>query len=412
MAIYYYFIRIAPVLAALAIECGAMCPSSKLSRHGAMSLPSGHPRILKSEWPVSGWEPQIPHAADRNDSLVRVNDYFHSLYDSANKDLRPAPLVLVEDDYLVEWNKDDGGGINRTVLGSYTPPLYHDLKMICHVPLAIVTTLLKSVTLTNVMDASTLKNLADYRSDLTQAMNNKVLRRFDALPLEARRNQAAIIDATVSFLDPLLKKYPNATGVPPSMDALKAFGANVLSLLQFNLDLAAKSQVDALHALFSSYKKTLDENERAMLRVGVGTSTMARRNNLVSQYFSRLYDVDIELNKRFFTFEEIWDEKSAFRIVGTHVSDTLAAEVFFDEPFRLQEDALADGAKKRLDELFGSSATAAGMTTLEVCFLVALVASLSLNVFFSVKVFKSKRTQRKFESDEALMVSLPSPTSN
>ena len=82
---------------------------------------------------------------------------------------------------------------------------------------------------------------------------------------------------------------------------------------------------------------------------------MARRNNLVSQYFSRLYNVDIELNKRFFTFEEIWDEKSAFRIIGTHVSDTLAANVFFDEPFRLQEDALADGAKKRLDQLFGSS---------------------------------------------------------
>ena len=63
-------------------------------------------------------------------------DYFHSMYSASGVSLRPSPIVVIEDDYLVLLYN------GQRVLEPADSMVYHNLKMVSHVPLAIFMTLL------------------------------------------------------------------------------------------------------------------------------------------------------------------------------------------------------------------------------------------------------------------------------
>jgi hypothetical protein len=69
-------------------------------------------------------------------SLRRFADFFHTVYSATGIALRPYPIVVVEDDYLVLHYQ------GQRILEPAETMTYHNLKMVSHVPLAIFMILL------------------------------------------------------------------------------------------------------------------------------------------------------------------------------------------------------------------------------------------------------------------------------
>ena len=163
----------------------------------------------------SGWQPQSPHATNESDKLVVVNDQFHARYSETNRVLQPRPLILIENDYLVVWR---GDGDERKVLGSFTPDEYHDLKMFCHIPLAIVTIGLSSKG--DVLDAATASRLQQYLSKLEEAKSSNVAARFALFTKNVQEAQQEILTTSMSFAHQLLDGK-----VAPTVSSLEHFAA-------------------------------------------------------------------------------------------------------------------------------------------------------------------------------------------
>lgn len=66
----------------------------------------------------------------------RCSDFFLTTYSNTGASLRPSPIVVVEDDYLVlHYN-------GQRILEPADSMVFHNLKMVSHVPLAVFMTLL------------------------------------------------------------------------------------------------------------------------------------------------------------------------------------------------------------------------------------------------------------------------------
>ncbi len=70
-------------------------------------------------------------------------DYFHGMYTNAGNALRPYPIVVTEGDYLVLFYK------GQRIMEPFDTMLYHNLKMVCHVPLGITMALMPDLYGTN-----------------------------------------------------------------------------------------------------------------------------------------------------------------------------------------------------------------------------------------------------------------------
>jgi hypothetical protein len=104
--------------------------------------------------------------------------------------------------------------------------------------------------------------------------------------------------------------------------------------------------------------------EKQHLRVVVGASHMPRTGNLAMQYFSVIlgepyegrYQVEGDNRDNSFRLiygENIFDEESALRLLGTHLIDADIGTYFFNDSQRMHRDLLADATeeiihKKRL----------------------------------------------------------------
>jgi hypothetical protein len=69
-------------------------------------------------------------------AAARRTDFFHTVYSATGVALRPYPIVIVEDDYLVLHYQ------GQRILEPAETMTYHNLKMVSHVPLAIFMILL------------------------------------------------------------------------------------------------------------------------------------------------------------------------------------------------------------------------------------------------------------------------------
>ena len=293
-------------------------------------------------------------------TLVRFNDAFHTVYTNAGTVIRPTPLLLVESDYLVLWRTAE----DREIIGTYTPALYHDLKMVCHLPLAFATALQplfdsklnltqgypsrpngnEPVCLTPFVHAA----VADLSSHLSVLDDDDFEARFQhTVDATVLANQQLILKTSKAFAATLL-----ATNTTTLNDVIR-FAAKHQAILKHNLELAAAAQVAMLHQVVNGVLASLGANASKLV-IGVTTSIMAKNQSLVSQYFSRRYGVPTNQNQRFYVMEQVSTEPDNLGLISTHVLDSVAGDWFFGDTFRLWRDALADGAHEALDKLFPS----------------------------------------------------------
>ncbi len=277
-----------------------------------------------------------PAAAVTEDPLLDLNVAFREQYARERQQRleRSGPILLLMGDTLTLIRPGD----RRQ--SSISPEEYLRLKMISHAALGVY------VHLAGVTDGSLspedLERLEGYRLRVMAA--REALDRYDFGTAGTARQQA-ILNESANLLTETIRAKSCTSG------ALTAFARRVGPLLMENAEVAARLQLDAIHAQVQRWKQELSVEEWRSLRAIVVGSQLPRRGALGVQYFARLLGEAGE-GRRVLYAEALFDEERALRLAGTHTIDRTIGVAFFDDDERMHRDLLADATERYLDELF------------------------------------------------------------
>ena len=284
---------------------------------------------------LRGYHPQIPPAATAApaDAFALADLEFRGLYAGgrATTLAKIDPLIVVELDSLILIH--DG---RRTVV-KVIPPLYHRLKAVSHIPLAIYVSLAPYGAMP--LDAERLDRLRTFRTRVIAVL--EALDQSGLHPEQSQRSRV-ILARCRTFLDGVLSagKYDTA-----ELQALtRAAGPVVLA----NAGDAARAQIDAYHTQVAAWRREMPPGVWGRLRVLVLGQQMARRHNVAVQYFAKLLGLPDE-SRRLVYAEELSGERQGLNLLATHQLDSELAEAFFGNPDRMEIDLLGNAASVYLD---------------------------------------------------------------
>jgi hypothetical protein len=275
-----------------------------------------------------------PPERQTSDALLSLNEASRLAYRQAKQDVlaRCGPVILVEGDELALRY-----GIYRSH-SRFTPAVYHDLKAISHIPLALYALLGGTE---GKLGDKRMFDLKSYRKNVVAA--KRCLSGCGLSEAQLRR-QEAIIEASLKLLDEVVGDGQIAP------KGLTAFARRVRPLLEANTNDAARAQLDALHRQVEAWRATLTAEEWKHLTVIVMGTQLPRQDNLAVQYFARRLGEPGE-GQRIVYAEALFDEEKALELLATHRVDTGIGTVFFGDPERMHRDLLGEAAKAYLPEL-------------------------------------------------------------
>ncbi len=286
-----------------------------------------------------------------SDPLEQLNHAFRDAYAARREAVLTAlgPAVAAIDDVLIFRFR------GQRLVGPARTRRYHELKTLCHLPLAIQAIVGGGGEEDDgpELDDIALARLAELRRHVEAVTRSLETRDFDDAE---REHQRRILTDSAAFLDGLIahKRSPLAP--------LIAFLRAQTPAIQHNLERAAHDQLTTMHATFGAWKQTMTAAEWAELRVVVGASHMARTGNVAAQYFAvalgepwqgRFDHEQPDGESRVLTSESATDEHAAFALLAMHAFDARASNYFFAEDDRLGRDVLANAAERQLSEMFG-----------------------------------------------------------
>ena len=265
------------------------------------------------------------------DALDDLNAAFRTTYAMAKvRHLAGTVIVINGDRALLMRSRA------KTAEAVIRPPLYHRLKAVDHVPLALYLALEPlgpgPIPQERRTHFTALQALAEAAmGDLPKTFQGPVLQR-----------QRRILDHCLLLLEEVLR-----TGkVAPAQ--LDAFAAGQAPLLLANAKDAADLQLEALHREVSRWRKGMEPGEWNRLRVVLMGSHMAREGEVSWQYFSRVLGQPRE-GDRIIYAESRWELGEALDLLATHGVDQGLGTAFFGDPARMHRDVLADAAKAWLE---------------------------------------------------------------
>lgn len=281
------------------------------------------------------------------DPLAELDDLFHALYAdrrAAIQDALGPALVQIDDELILRLRGERMVGPART-------RRYHDLKMLCHLPLAIY---LAVDGRDAGLDSAARKQLEKLRK--LAASTAERLAECDLDAAQQTRNHA-LIAASIACIDAVLADDPEPVAT------VTAYLRAQLPELGRNFRDAARDQLETMHATFSAWAARMTPDEWQALQVVVATSHAARTGNLASQYFTvalgdtwqgRFTQEDVDADHSVLNSELTTDEPTALQMLATRTLDDRVAAHFFSDPGRLGRDVLADAAEKLLSEMFAA----------------------------------------------------------
>ncbi len=274
--------------------------------------------------------------ADAGKALEAVNHQARAAYAAARERAvaRAGPVVLFNGDELTL--RYGGVRLARRV----APPLYHDLKTVGHLALALDALLGPAGN--EGFGARQLFELRQLR-DLVAKTRAAIRQRGLTKPQADR--QEVLLQGLDEYLDEVLhaKKADHKQ--------LVALLRKLRPLLDENNADAVKAQLEALHREMLALKEALTESDWKRLRVIVQSSQQPRKDNVAVQYFARLLGEAGE-GRRIVYAESLYDEPKALALLGTKLLDLQIGADLFDDTGRMFRDLLGDAAKAYLDELF------------------------------------------------------------
>jgi hypothetical protein len=262
------------------------------------------------------------------DPLVTLNNSFLVAYAAARKEVlaHKGPVIFVQGDYVTLLR--DGKRSRAKVI----PEVYHELKAVAHVPLAIFVMLQPYGDAE--IDADRLAGLRKYREQFEPARKSLAKRGFAEAVLQ---RQEQIFAQSAAFLDSVLKNKRF------QKDELTAYARKMAPLVLANADDAAKAQLDAMQEQMKTWRADMTAEEWRSLRVLMQASHMPRQGFVATQFFARLLGEKGE-GQRIIYAEALSDEERALNLLGNYLLDVPAGSAFFDDPLRLARDLLADAA--------------------------------------------------------------------
>ena len=275
----------------------------------------------------------------RADDLTALNDAARAVYAKGRAALLAAadPVIVVAFDELVLHHDKQ-----RRSAG-FTPPLYHRLKELAHLPLGIFGALIAA--------ATGAAAEGDWREDLARLQAAAVAAQDEIAAIVAtpaiKASAQKLLDASLAFM--ATRRMANAA---PDLATLQAYAATVAP---WTLALATESanvQLDGLHALVQSWKAELGQEAWSKLHVLVLGPKTPRVDHLAYQYFvAALGPGSAEI--RVIYTESVYDENAALSLLGVLLIDRQVGAAFFGDSARMERDLLGDAAKVRLLQIFG-----------------------------------------------------------
>jgi len=272
-------------------------------------------------------------AQDSRDPFTTLNDASRIAYRLA-KDAalaRTGPVILVEGDDLVLRKGHERSKVR------YIPDIYHLLKAVSHVVLAIDVTLAAHADEQPLGD-EVLKDLRDYRALLPPVVGQLPTTGLDR---EHQERERTILAECAAFLDSVIEHRASS-----SADRV-AFARRMWPLITTNAASAARAALDSLHRQVSQWKERLSPEEWKKLTVIIMGTQMPRKGNLAVQYFARLLGEPGE-GRRIMYAEALFDEPRALDLLATRLVDTQVGVDFFNDPLRMHRDLLSDAAEDYL----------------------------------------------------------------
>jgi hypothetical protein len=276
-----------------------------------------------------------PHGPGQLEAaLDAANEQFHESYDGARTQAKhECPVFVLLADTLVVFR--DGV---RTEL-QYTPDVFHILKAITHVPVAIYAEIQRGGP--NEVSGERRDRLENLQKRLlqTRAKLQEDSVRL-ALTESALRDAHTTLHACVTMLELALGAM-----TPEALDQFaKALGPVLLRLTHE----ATRLQLESLDQCVERALAPMSDAERSELHVVVTGDHQARARSLGMQYFRLRLGESEHTEERVAYAEGVTDEKEAFELVGTRRLDSELARAFFGDEKRLQRDILGDSAETLL----------------------------------------------------------------
>ncbi len=256
-------------------------------------------------------------------ALDPINDAFHDEYARARDGvgLEAPVLVLLGDELTLVRDAQ-----RRQTL-AFTPRVFHALKSIAHLPVAVFAVLERA------------EDVGDALAELGRMVARAEGSLADDVPdAAAQRTCRTMLTATARLLR---SRSPR--------DELGAYARAMGEHVMVIADLATRELLGALHAAFGELLAPLEPELRASLHVVVAGAHQARARNLPLQYFQRVLGEPRGHERRVTFAEAVQSVDAALTLVGTQRLDRKMAEAFFGDPQRLQRDILGDAAQHILE---------------------------------------------------------------
>lgn len=282
-------------------------------------------------------EPAAP-AKPSADPLAEMNKVVRENYRASRAVVlaRTSPVIVIAFDDATLMRED-----REPVTANFTPPLYHRFKEIAHIPFGVHVTL---------APYAGRPAEAGWRAPLQRLLEHVVAAEAAlgtvGIPEARLARERRVVANSIAHMRAVL-----AAGVVDTA-GLRTYSRAMAPLVLASADDASAPQIDGLHAVVSRWRAELSAQEWARLHVLVLGPKAPREGNLAMQYFERVLGRR-EVGRRLIYSEGMFARDVALTQLGGLMIDRAVARDFFAEEMRMDRDLLSDGARKRLDQVFG-----------------------------------------------------------
>lgn len=286
----------------------------------------------------------LPDFEPRTGPLAAPNQGFHNAYDQLVSETlvtlgTTLPFISVIDDFMSLFA--DGSEMTVRVI----PPRYHQLKSLCHLVFRVQLTL--------------MANREEQLHEDTITRLNVILAEIDVAAIALQKMTPADADASQSLLQHSRELIANVIhSKSATHDNLRHYAKQTCGFVMANAYRAVRAELDIMHASVMKWQAEMGPTKWSNLYVVVCGNHQPRYRAAALQYFERILGeqegVAAEKEDHLIFGESVRDIAGVRDLLARHIVDQRAAQIYFDDPRRLQKDLLADVATEYLNELLST----------------------------------------------------------
>jgi hypothetical protein len=318
--------------AAIVLGSAALCMAASAN---AASLPSYMDVI-------AGDQPPLSSEKLANQNLLDLDLAMFGIYDDALAKYQAN--FMAQHPVIMALFSNQGGKLilyrpgHAPLEAPEVPIRYQIYKSIGHSALAIFE--LTGSHLGTVSDSSWIMPMRAFR-----AANQSALDTLDSagLPSEERRNQAAVLNQNIKFMDNCLSRGTY------TFAGIQQYAAAVKPFLEKNITWGATIQVEHWMEVVKGWKGMLGADWRKTYGVS-NTLYVARQNNVLFSVLAQFFGKDA-MNSRLFLFETsafVTTPDQMLDVLIRIVSDRSAGEVFFGDYYLMDYELMGGNGRKAI----------------------------------------------------------------